>query len=79
MHLGLKRPKSDLASIAQDSAQPVADLNSVDLQRPPTHIRYPRSTAQGSTYEGPVCGQIVDHYGRVWVGPVPPDDAMFVT
>ena len=59
MHLRLKRPKSDLASIAQDSALSVADLNSVDLQRP--YVRGPRSTVQSSTYEGSVCGQILDH------------------
>lgn len=76
VHLWLKRPKSNLASIAQDSALSVADLNSVDLQR--SYVRGPGSIVQCSTYEGSICGQILDDDRRGWIVPVPPNDAMFV-
>ena len=76
LHLRLKGAKSDFTSIAQDSALSVTDLNSVDL--PSTYIRGPPNIVWSSTYEGSICRQILDHDGRGWIAPFPPNDAMLV-
>ena len=62
LYLGLKGAKGDFTSIAQDSALPVTNLDSVDL--PSTYVRSPPKTIWSSTYEGSICRQILDHDGR---------------
>jgi len=62
LYLRLKGAKSDFTSIAQDSALPVTNLDSVDL--PSTYIRGLLKIIWSSTYEGSICRQILDHDGR---------------